>query len=125
VRVTKNFYNSKDRDWMSCPCCNAFVYNQDAMERIQHLRSNMGKSFSLTKYGGGFFRCEKYQESINPGVNSQHCKGRAMDILATGWDGHTKWRFLKEAMYLGLSVKYYSDKNFFHVDLREGDAVTW
>jgi len=102
------------------------MYDEETMHRIQNLREIICKSFSLTKYGGGFFRCEKYQESINPGVtDSQHCKGRAMDILATGWDGHTKWRFIKEAMGLGFSVKYYSDQNFFHIDLREGDAVTW
>jgi len=109
---------------MSCPCCNSFKYDENFMRLVQELRDEMHTPFHLTKYGGGFFRCEKYQLENHPETpKSQHCKGKAMDVLTIGWDGQMRWRFLDLAMKKKFSIGIYRD--FFHIDARDTVPVTW
>lgn len=121
MRVSKNFDSVKD--YMQCPCCNSFMFDEKAMARFQTLRDLMGTPFYLTKSGGGFYRCRIYQDSIGGVSSSQHTLGKAMDVLTHGWNGAVKWKFIKEASNLGLSIGIY--EHFFHIDYRDGSPVMW
>lgn len=121
MQVTKNFNSVSD--FMQCPCCNSFSYDEESMDHIQILRDRMATPFYLTKSGGGFYRCRLYQESIGGVKDSQHTLGKAMDILTHGWDGVVKWKFIKEASSLGFSIGVY--EHFFHIDYRDGTPVLW
>lgn len=119
-QVSANFHVIQDN--LACPCCNAMVYDQETMTRIQILRDLIDKPFHLDRRGGGFFRCRDYQRSKHPEVrNSQHTLGKAMDISSQGWDGVTKHFFVEQAMQLGFSVGVY--EYFFHIDFRSGNPV--
>ena len=83
----------------------------------------MFKPFSLSKRGGGFYRCRIGNDQIGGAKNSQHLHGRAMDVLTNGWTGAEKWMFVHEATKLGLSVGLYS--MWIHIDLRPGDPVVF
>lgn len=121
TQISQHFNSVTDN--MQCPCCNAFIFEQAFINRVEVLRKLMNVPFNLDKRGGGFYRCRLYQESVGGVKNSQHTLGNAMDVLNHGWDAHLKWKFIKEATALGLSIGIYS--TFFHVDFRGGNPVTW
>ena len=120
MQISKNFNSISDN--MQCPCCNAFVYKEHFINRVQILRDLVGVPFSLTKKGGGFYRCSIYNESIGGAKNSQHLLGNAMDVLTHGWSGDVKWEFIREATALKLSLGLYN--SFFHIDYRSS-PVMW
>lgn len=123
LQISKNFHIVNDN--MCCPCCNAIIYRDEFIAKVQTLRDRMAIPFYLSKKGGGFYRCPSYNESIGGVKDSQHLLGNAMDILSLGWNGAVKWKFIKEATELGLSIGIYDNPSFFHVDDRDGKPVAW
>lgn len=113
-QVTKNL-NLKE---IECPCCKGCVYDQAFVDYLQILRDIMQTPFYYKP--GGFYRCAFYNDSLpNSSPNSKHMRGIACDILTHNWSSNEKWKFVRSAMSLGLSIGLYSAH--IHADLRRGE----
>lgn len=118
-QVTEHF--NVETDNMRCPCCGEIKISMTFIRKIQILRYHLAIPFYLDKEGGGFYRCEKYNKSISGASESQHMSGRAIDISVIGWSGVTKWKCLRLAMLLDLSIGKY--QTYFHLDSRPVSPV--
>ena len=65
-------------------------------------------------------RCEAYNYKIGGAKNSQHKKGRGLDIVVDGVSPKEVAEFAEE---LGLSVGRYN--TFTHIDTRSGSPARW
>lgn len=114
--ITKNLQSHE----AECPCCEGLAYEQKFVDYLQILRDMMQIPFVYKP--GGFYRCRVYNDSLsNSAKNSQHLSGRAADITTHGWTSNERWRLVKGALSLGMSVGVYSAH--VHVDLRVGEPV--
>lgn len=87
---------------------------------LEALRVRLGVEFLITSG----YRTPAYNATLKGHADqSMHCLGIAVDVSHETWDGATKWKFIREATALGLSIGVY--KKHFHIDLRTGPSVLW
>lgn len=87
---------------------------------LEWLRVRCGFEFIISS---GYRTPEYNAELKGHADNSMHCLGIAVDIDHQQWDGAMKWKFIREASALGLSIGIY--KKHFHIDSRTGPSVLW
>ena len=109
-------------DEVACPCCQAVVFDRKFVEYLQILRDFMQLPFVYAE--GGFYRCRYYNDSLtNSSPNSKHLQGKAADIKTHDFTGVDKWKMVKFAQDLGMSIGIYSAH--IHVDMRQGKPVVF
>lgn len=107
---------------VACPCCNAIFFDRKFVEYLQILRDFMQIPFVYAE--GGFYRCRYYNDSLNKSSpNSKHLQGKAADIKTNDFSGVDKWKMVKFAQDLGMSIGIYSAH--IHIDLRIGKPVVF
>ncbi len=110
MQLTKNFNSSE----IECPCCSALVYAQNALDRLQILRTKIDKPFIINSG----YRCRFHNEAVGGAKDSRHLYGSAFDISTKAFDSYLMWDLINEAMHNGFSCIIYS--SWVHLDLRPG-----
>ena len=117
LRLSRNFTRSE----FKCPCCNQSEMDPVLIDRLQVLRDLV--NIPLVPVSG--FRCKKHNQSLpESGKNSQHLKGKAVDIRVRHMDAAQRHRLLSAALSLGFSG-IGTGKNSLHLDVREGPPKYW
>ena len=91
--------------------------NKVFLMKLDMLRDLAGIPFIITSS----YRDEEYNAKVGGNSNSQHLKGRAVDIKVS--NGFEKYQIVKGCIALGLSFGIAN--TFIHVDDREGVDVCW
>jgi uncharacterized protein YcbK (DUF882 family) len=106
-----DFFNTREFR-CSCGQCKQSFVQQELVDRLLILRALLSQAVILTSG----YRCQLHNRMISGAEYSQHCLGRAADILAP-WPGykHTKLFTLCKAVF----PYHYIGKNFVHVDVRK------
>lgn len=109
-----------------CHCCGelpAGGMNEELVRRLDMLREQYGHPI----YTSSAYRCPVHNRAVGGVSNSRHTFGDACDIYVDG-DYNTFYR-LVIATKLFDSVGYYPNREFVHVDLRNGGTTpneyTW
>lgn len=102
----------------NCGCGGSYVYNEDAVHRLDNLREIIGVPFSPNSA----YRCPVHNANVGGAKNSMHVHGRAFDIPIKG--KMTREVIHKVARLVGFTgIGHYA--NFVHVDTgtpREWDS---
>jgi uncharacterized protein YcbK (DUF882 family) len=88
--------------------------------KLQALRDIVGHPILITSG----VRTIKENREAGGAINSQHLKGRAVDISTNGWGSTRKYMFLKKAFSLDFSGIAMGN-SFIHLDVRPGVHTTW
>ncbi len=122
IMISRNFLLSE----FQCKCCKQVMVDLDFLFLAQAFREFLG--FRFTPNSG--YRCEIHNRAMGGAKNSQHRKGKAMDVPMP--DGTTESQFesyKSKAISLGFRGvgKYYKGNKplFLHVDTRSGELKTW
>ena len=101
-----------------CPCCKKEGIKSELLDRLQVLRDMYGKPMIITSA----YRCKIHNQKVGGVQNSQHVRGRAVDISTAKMSAEEKHKLLKLASTLefkGIGVY----KGFFHLDIRETESM--
>lgn len=101
--LTKNFDSKKDN--LICPCCGQCKMNEESMARIQALRDEWGKPFSMVEGGG--YRCND---------TGAHGEGRAFDVTIGNADYYYFIKLAYKHGFTGIGVKNKNSKFQLHLD---------
>lgn len=105
-------------DELKCKCgCGTCLMNQGFLDALEELRS-MWKPMIITSG----YRCNNYNVSIKGAKNSQHTKGKAVDVHLV--DSEDRFRFVELAFRLGFTG-IGIDKAFIHIDNRSTGQRMW
>lgn len=104
---------------LACHCgCGACDVDPELLEKLEILR--IWFDFPMAVTSG--YRCQSYNKRVHGAPNSQHLKGRAVDIRMT--DTILRFRLIELAMkagFRGIGV----NKEFIHLDVRQGVHVVF
>lgn len=97
--------------------CDMLKVDERLVQLLENIRNFTGKPVHINSG----YRSQKYNKTIkNASPNSQHCSGRAADIVISGVSP-AKVAEIAEC-YLGSSGGIGIYRNFTHVDVRDGHA---
>ena len=106
-----------------CPCCKQCIVTQELIDSLEYLRDALNKPLKITSG----YRCEKHNAAIGGEANSQHCLGKAADVLCPS--DLTLDLFYMSAdisgKFQGIGVypnDGYQHNNFLHLDVRDNHA---
>ena len=109
----------------ACPCCGVSKMNQKVINKLQAMRSSLGKRILISEGGG--YRCQKYQDLYHPDMKSAHVLGEAADIKCSS----SSKRYRLVQLIYAVSFKRFGvyDKHL-HVDIAKDSEgfpprVTW
>lgn len=113
--ITKNFPDYE----IKCPCCGGLEYDPYFFELLQIVRTIANIPFHVTSG----YRCRLHNDSISGVSDSRHLVGSAVDVDISAWSGEVKWLVMSWCFKLGLSVGFYPNRGYLHIDKREGKPV--
>lgn len=105
-RLSEHFWRSE----MECPHCHELVIEQELLDKLEALRSRIGRPIHVNSG----YRCRVHNEEVKGSPNSQHLYGRAADIWVKGMDSA---ELLVHAHAVGFRGLFIYD-TFLHVDVR-------
>lgn len=95
----------------------SLVLDIDAMDRLQALRTHLGRPMLITSA----YRDPAHNRRVGGATSSYHMKGQAFDVRM---DNHNPAEFEAAARALGFTgFGYYPDSGFMHIDT--GPARSW
>lgn len=106
--LTANFDSKNDN--LHCPCCGQCKINRTSIERLQALREEWGKPFSMVEGGG--YRCEIYNESST----GAHTEGKAFDVTVSNADYYNFIFLAMKHGFTGVGVKNKGGRFQLHLD---------
>lgn len=93
-----------------CRCCHHTKMNQRLINKLEQLRSALGKPIIITSG----YRCPKHNKNVGGAKHSQHMNGNAADIRIKGFKAE---EVIRAAKACGFSfIKIYP--SWVHVDIR-------
>lgn len=103
---------------LNCKCGCGLVSQPILISMLNQLRANYGSPLVINSAA----RCEKRNAAVGGAKNSQHCKGRAVDINTRGFSDKEIERLVLTAKKLGFRGFGFG-LNFLHIDCRIGLVV--
>ena len=106
VEASEHF---KDREF-ACKCCGKVLVDQKLIDKLEELRGYMDLPIIITSG----YRCSKHNKEVGGVKNSQHIRGKAVDIKVKGMSVRELEEVCKWAEF--SFIKRY--KSWVHVDVR-------
>ncbi len=106
-------------DEIACRGTGRLIVDTDAMDRLQALRTKLGKPLILRSA----YRSPEHNRSIKGEKNSQHLVGKAFDVSMENHDPHAFERAARAVGFTGIGSYPAREKNFIHIDT--GPLRTW
>lgn len=101
---------------LACKGTGKLLINEDALDRLQTLRSELGVPFLVTSA----YRSPEHNKKVGGAKNSMHMKGIAFDIRMDNLDPDA---FIEAARRHGFNgIGTYPKSGFIHIDTRTGFA---
>lgn len=99
-----------DKKEFACKCCGLYIKNKELLFKLELLRARLNKPIIITSGT----RCIKHNKEVGGVSNSQHTKGKAVDIKVKGVNPKL---VAQEAKKCGFTwIKVYS--TWTHIDTR-------
>jgi len=102
-----------------CNCgCNELLLDTDLIKYLQYLRTELGIPLKINSG----YRCIAHNTAISGSVDSQHTKGKAVDISCT--DSTFRYKILTSSgtkNFKGIGLH----KQFIHLDTRNSISVVF
>lgn len=111
---SKNF----SADELKCSCCGEYGVQQDALDKLQQVRTAVGRPFKITSS----YRCSEHPVEAKKSTPGTHNQGIAFDIYTA--NGAERYEIIKEGLRHGATGIGVA-KSFVHLDWRDGVAVSW
>lgn len=106
------------KEELACPCCGSFVHNNEALCKLDLLRSLVNRPL----YINSAYRCPKHNASVGGSTSSQHMLGTAFDIKASFPSERAE---LITCAFLAGFSRVIVYKNFVHVDTKGDKKLLW
>jgi uncharacterized protein YcbK (DUF882 family) len=114
--LSKNF----SRREFECKCgCGFNTVDAELVKVLQVVRDYFKESITITSA----CRCEKHNNRVGGGKNSQHKLGRAADIVVSNVSPAEVQEYLDSRYPIKYGLGSYSD--FTHIDTRSGVHARW
>ena len=113
MKLSNNF----DRYEFECNCCKLYIYNQELLDVLEHLRTALGNR-SISVLSGT--RCSSHNSNVGGASKSQHLYGTAADIVVKGVDPTFVSKLLRVIYPNSYGIGEYS--TFTHIDVRDHKA---
>lgn len=98
-----------------CPCNCGLMFKPNFRSLLLDLEREAGFELNITSGP----RCDKYNATVTPNVNSAHTLGLAADIAAP--DSHTRYKLIRAIYARGIKRVGRNDKSkFIHIDIATG-----
>ncbi len=111
MNLTKNF----TRRELQCPCgCTKCDMEPDLLVALQRIRDNMKRPLIITSG----FRCAEKNRQVGGSLQSQHLRGRAVDINIKDWANSDVYRLLMFALREQKINGFGFHEDFLHIDCR-------
>jgi len=126
MRRYKHFSEVPEADWpwtyfspreIACKGTGSILVNEEALNKLQSLRSLLNKPLVLTSA----YRSPEHNKKVGGAKNSQHMRGIAFDVRMENHDPHEFERAARAVGFTGFG--YYPKSGFMHIDT--GPARTW
>lgn len=95
----------------------ALKLDTDAMDKLQKLRTRLGKPMLITSA----YRSPAHNDAVGGAKGSYHLKGQAFDVRMENHDPHHFRKIAKDVGFTGFG--YYIKNGFMHIDT--GPAREW
>ena len=102
---------------IACKGTGRVLVNEDAMDRLQDLRTRLGRPMLLTSA----YRSPEHNRNVGGARNSYHLQGVAFDVRMENQNPSEFEAAAREAGFTGFG--YYPASGFMHIDT--GPARTW
>ena len=89
MNLTRNFTEKE----LACPCCGECPIDEVLLTKLQAYRDIV----SIPLIIASAYRCHEHNRSVGGSLNSQHLKGKAIDIRINDKDAITRYRMIKAA----------------------------
>ncbi len=116
-RLSRNFMKSE----FACSCCGEAEVDANLVYNLQKLRDAFGLPIHITSG----YRCSSHNRAIGGSVNSQHLKGKAVDIRTSHLPGTEKHKLMTLIFRMNTFTGVGVGGNKLHVDVRDSDPVLW
>lgn len=110
------------RSEFACNCgCGFDTVDVELMPILEYVRHHFDKPVTINSG----CRCPAYNEKIGGSKNSQHTRGRAVDIRVLGHTPAEVAEVVEQILdgWGGLGI--YPNKNFVHIDTRSNGPARW
>jgi len=98
---------------IACKGTGSILINEDALDKLQALRTALGKPLILTSA----YRSSEHNRKVGGAKASKHMQGIAFDVRMDNHDPHTFEAAARAAGFSGFG--YYPRSGFMHVDTAE------
>lgn len=98
----------------ACPHCGVALVRELLEQRLEQLRSHVGHPLRIVSG----YRCPPHNKTVGGARNSMHMYGAAADLPAGA-------ATVSQAKHVGFSGIGISGEWAVHVDVRDGEPVTW
>jgi uncharacterized protein YcbK (DUF882 family) len=105
-------YKYFSTDELKCQHCGAEGIDEDFMEKIESLRSDLGFPFKVNSA----YRCKDHPIEARKASPGAHESGHALDIGVTGEQAHRLLYAALEAGMTGIGVNQKGSSRFIHLD---------
>jgi len=102
---------------MACKGTGKLIIDTEAMGKLQHLRSVLGKPMLITSA----YRSPEHNKRVGGAKRSKHLEGIAFDVRMDNHDPHTFEAAARAAGFTGFG--YYPKSGFMHIDT--GPERSW
>jgi hypothetical protein len=102
---------------MACKGTGKLIIDTEAMSKLQHLRSVLGKPMLITSA----YRSPEHNKRVGGAKRSKHLEGIAFDVRMDNHDPHTFEAAARAAGFTGFG--YYPKSGFMHIDT--GPERSW
>lgn len=98
---------------MACRCCGALVCDPRLLKAYGAFRAKLARPLQIVSG----YRCRKHNAEVGGEPDSQHCRGKALDIACDAVDLESDWIYhqLIAAGFRGIG----HGGGIFHIDVRE------
>ena len=98
---------------MACHCCGQVRLDPTLVPLLLAVQDAIGRPLSVSSG----FRCKAHNTAVGGAVGSQHCQGKAADLLCLGRDDQAK--IIEQAKIVGFTgIGIDLNFTFVHVDVR-------
>ena len=105
-----------------CKCgCTGNTIDPDFAEKLDTIREICGFPFTVTSG----FRCLAHNKAVGGHPNSAHCRGLAVDILASGVNAARIIAAAHVEGFTGVGVSQKGSGRFIHLDISHDNFALW
>ncbi len=120
MRVSRNFM----LDEYGCKCgCKTEL--EDVSANLIYQMQKLRDQFSLPIKIASGYRCPAHNKKIGGAKNSQHMKGKAVDIDVSNLSSGARYRLIQLAFGFGVFKGIGIGSGKLHLDVRSGEPVFW